>query len=142
MSACSICKKIPERIEVETLHTPDRLPKEVEKLATIGGMCSDYALGEVRVCPMCGTHYLYYRDHDSESGVGIGYTDESIKRVSVERAKEAIEKNIKVLEQLIQSKRTKLKNPRLAVVRDLTKSRIKADEQELARLREHLGRFS
>jgi hypothetical protein len=141
MSACSLCKHIPEKLKVETMHTPDRLPKEVEKLEIIGGMCSDYMLGEVRVCPDCGTHYLYYRDHDSE-GVGDGYTDESIERVSAMQAKEAMEKNIKVLEQLIQSKRAGLEISRLAAVRDLTKERIKVDEQELARLREHLARIS
>ena len=98
---CTQCKRIPDSLDVETMHTTDRLPKEVDKLEVIGGMGSDYALGQVRVCLACKTHYLYFRNHDSESGVGYGYTDESIKRISKDRAKEAIEKNIKVLDDIV-----------------------------------------
>lgn len=120
------------------MHTMERLPKEVEALEIIGGMCSDYALGQVRVCPVCKTYYLYFRDHDSESGTGYGYTDESIERISVDRVKDVIEKNIKVLNDIVERLQHELENPRLKVIRDITLKRLNEDQCELERLKKHL----
>ena len=78
---------------VEKLHTKERLPKEVEELQVIGG----YPINcQVRKCTLCGTYYEYYYDHDSESGVGIGYTDESIKRITPEQAQACIKHILKI----------------------------------------------
>lgn len=94
-SSCDICKDIPDRLTVETLHSDARLPGAVDMLDVIGGISSNDTLGEVRRCSKCGTFYLYFHDHDSESGVGYGYTYESIERIGHERARQALEKNIK-----------------------------------------------
>lgn len=94
---CDICKHIPSSMEVEILHTEERLPKQVDELEIIGGHNADYGLGQIRKCPKCETYYLWFHDHDSESGVGYGYTDESIDRVTNGRALEAIEKNLSAL---------------------------------------------
>ena len=73
-----ICKNIPDDKTIEALQTEDRLPKEVNELQIIGGNIS---ISQLRKCPQCGTYYIFIHDHDSESGVGYGHTDESIKRI-------------------------------------------------------------
>ncbi len=91
---CSICKGIPEYKFVETLHTDERLPEEVDQLLVIGGY-GLYGCEQVRKCPECGTFYSFLHDHDSESGVGYGYTDEAIQRLTPEKALDLIEKTLK-----------------------------------------------
>jgi len=82
---CSICKHIPDHKFVETLHTEERLPKQVDQLEILGGY-GFYGSPQVRKCPLCKTYYTYLHDHDSESGVGIGWTDEEIQRLTPESA--------------------------------------------------------
>lgn len=94
---CKICKNIPEHKLIDKLHTKERLPEEVEELQIIGGYAHDC---QIRKCTLCGTYYRYYYDHDSESGVGYGYTDESIKRINPERAQELMNVVIKAYPQL------------------------------------------
>lgn len=36
---------------------------------------------QLRRCPACGAHFAYTWDHDSQSGVGYGYTDERLERL-------------------------------------------------------------
>ena len=93
-STCAICKGIPDYKFVETLHTNERLPEEVAQLLVIGGY-GLYGSEQVRKCPTCGTYYAFLHDHDSESGVGYGYTDESIERLTPEKALVLIEKTLK-----------------------------------------------
>ncbi len=77
--SCSICKNIPEYKFVEILHTDERIPQEIDELQIVGG---NSFIGEIRKCSLCGTYYEFIHDHDSESGVGYGYTDESIRRIT------------------------------------------------------------
>lgn len=90
---CSICKHIPDHKFVETLHTNERLPTQVDQLAILGGY-GLYGSEQVRKCPECGTYYSFLHDHDSESGVGYGYTDEAITRLTSQSALDLIEKTI------------------------------------------------
>lgn len=91
VTTCSICSHIPERKEVELLHGTDRLPAEVELLRIIGGN-GIYGAEQIRVCPECGTYYRFIHDHDSEAGLGIGYTDERITRINAESAARELER--------------------------------------------------
>ena len=91
---CAICKGIPDYKFVETLHTSERLPEEVDQLEVIGGY-GLYGCEQVRKCPLCGTFYSFLHDHDSESGMGYGYTDEAIKRLTPEQAVDMIERTMK-----------------------------------------------
>lgn len=91
---CAICKHIPDKKFVETLHTDERLPEQVSQLAVIGGY-GLYGSEQVRKCPECDTYYSFLHDHDSESGVGFGYTDEAIVRLDFKNALELIESTIK-----------------------------------------------
>ncbi|MHA1147474.1 MAG: hypothetical protein ACTSR8_04450 [Promethearchaeota archaeon] len=75
---CAVCKDIPNYQTVEILHTNNRLPKQIDKLVIIGGSAS---INQLRKCPLCGTYYIFIHDHDSESGVGYGSTDETIRRI-------------------------------------------------------------
>ena len=94
---CKICQNIPDYKFADKLHKKEQLPDEVGDLQVIGGYTHDC---QIRKCPLCGTYYRYYYDHDSESGVGYGYTDESVKRISPERAQELMNVVIKVYPQL------------------------------------------
>jgi hypothetical protein len=94
---CKICQNIPDYQFADKLHKKEQLPKEVEELQVIGGYTHDC---QIRKCTLCGTYYRYYYDHDSESGVGYGYTDESIRRISSERAQELMYIVIKAYPQL------------------------------------------
>jgi hypothetical protein len=94
---CKRCKNIPEHKLIDKLRTKERLPEEVEDLQIIGGYTHDC---QIRKCTLCGTYYRYYYDHDSESGVGYGYTEESIKRINLERAQELMNVVIKSYPQL------------------------------------------
>jgi len=85
--ACEVCRDIPERMMVETLHTPDRLPAAVERLTVIGG-AGTYGCEQLRKCPACGAYFSYINDHDSEAGLGYGYTDEAVRRLSRDEARE------------------------------------------------------
>ena len=87
---CSICKHIPDHKFVETLHTDARLPEQVDQLEILGGY-GLYGHEQVRKCPLCKTYYTYLSDHDSESGVGIGWTDEEIQRITPESALNVME---------------------------------------------------
>ncbi len=80
---CSICRAIPDYAMVERLHTAERLPDEVERLEPLYGLRWP---AQLRRCPECGALYRYVYDHDSEAGVGYGYTDESIERLTPENA--------------------------------------------------------
>ena len=88
---CPICKHIPDHKFVETLHTNARLPKQVDQLEILGGY-GLYGHEQVRKCPLCKTYYTYLSDHDSESGVGFGYTDEEITRITPERTLDVMER--------------------------------------------------
>ena len=98
--ACTICRGIPAHRFVETLHTDERLPDEVQQLLVVGGY-GLYGSEQVRKCPECGTYYAFLHDHDSESGVGYGYTDEAITRLTAEQALALIEKTCKATEREI-----------------------------------------
>ena len=91
---CSICRQIPEHKFVETLHTEARLPEQVDQLEILGGY-GIYGHEQVRKCPLCKTYYTYLSDHDSESGVGIGWTDEEIQRITPESALNVMERILK-----------------------------------------------
>jgi hypothetical protein len=90
---CSICKYIPDHKFVETLHTNGQLPEQVDQLEILGGY-GFYGMGmeQVRKCPLCKTYYTYLYDHDSESGVGIGWTDQEIQRITPESALAVMER--------------------------------------------------
>ena len=75
---CSFCSAIPDRLTVDTVHDPERLPEAVGRLEVVDGDVWDRQL---RRCPECSAFFAYTRDHDSESGVGYGYTDETIERL-------------------------------------------------------------
>jgi len=96
-AGCKICQNIPDYKFVDKLHKKEQLSKEVEELQVIGGYTHDC---QIRKCSLCGTYYRYYYDHDSESGVGYGYTDESIRRISSERAQKLMNIVIKAYPQL------------------------------------------
>ncbi len=137
---CEICQHISSYVEVETLHTPDRLPKEVDRLGIIGGMNADYGLGQVRKCPKCGTYYAWFHDHDSESGTGYGYTDESIRRLTIEEAQERLKKNIEMLDRWITQAGKDAKDLRQhEVVRASARRRLEEHKQEYKRLDDELG---
>ena len=70
MFECRICRAIPDTRE-------DPLPREVEQLERFGG-----AAYRLRRCPLCGTYYDYFHDHDNGGGTSAGSTDESIRRLS------------------------------------------------------------
>ncbi|MCP5100840.1 MAG: hypothetical protein GY943_35260 [Chloroflexi bacterium] len=90
---CKICRYIPAQKFVETLHTSERLPEQVNQLLVIGGY-GLYGSEQLRKCPECGTYYSFLHDHDSESGVGYGYTDEGIVRLDFVAALALIKKTI------------------------------------------------
>lgn len=92
--SCSICKHIPDHKFVETLHTDARLPEQVDQLEVLGGY-GFYGHEQVRKCPLCKTYYTYLHDHDSESGVGIGWTDEEIRRITPESALDVMKRVLK-----------------------------------------------
>jgi hypothetical protein len=75
---CSVCESIPDLISVDTLHHSDDFPGAVAGLAVVSGETWE---GQLRRCPGCGAHFVYTYDHDSQSGVGYGYTDETIERL-------------------------------------------------------------
>ena len=89
--SCSICKHIPDHKFVEILHTDARLPEQVDQLEVIGGY-GFYGHEQVRKCPLCNTYYTYLSDHDSEAGLGFGYTDEEIRRITPESALSVMER--------------------------------------------------
>jgi hypothetical protein len=94
---CKICKNIPDYKFADKLHKKEQLPEEVGQLKVIGGYEHDC---QIRKCTLCGTYYRYYYDHDSESGVGYGYTDEFIKRITPERTQELMNAVIRAYPQL------------------------------------------
>jgi len=90
---CPICRHIPDHKFVETLHTDARLPEQVKQLEILGGYgFHGYGNEQVRKCPLCKTYYTYLYDHDSESGVGIGWTDEEITRITPESALDVMDR--------------------------------------------------
>ena len=90
---CPICQHIPDHKFVETLHTDARLPEQVDQLEILGGFgFHGYGNEQVRKCPLCQTYYTYLYDHDSESGVGIGWTDQEIQRITPESALDVMER--------------------------------------------------
>lgn len=91
MKTCSICGHLPEFKKVELLHGAERLPEEVGRLRIVGG-AGIYGADQIRVCPECGTYYRFIHDHDSEAGLGEGYTDEMIGRLTVGLALEELRK--------------------------------------------------
>ena len=97
IAGCTLCQNIPDYKLADKLHKKEQLPEEVEELQVIGGYAHDC---QIRKCNLCGTYYRYYYDHDSESGVGYGYTDESVKRITPDRAQELMNVVIKAYPQL------------------------------------------
>ncbi|MBP7633438.1 hypothetical protein KBA41_04675 [Candidatus Ozemobacteraceae bacterium] len=89
IKSCSICKHLPEYQKVELLHGTELLPAEVGRLRIVGG-AGIYGADQIRVCQECGTYYRFIHDHDSEAGMGEGYTDEMIGRLTVGQALEAL----------------------------------------------------
>ena len=90
---CPICRHIPDHKFVETLHTDPRLPEQVKRLEILGGYgFHGHGNEQVRKCPLCKTYYTYLYDHDSESGVGIGWTDEEITRITPESALDVMDR--------------------------------------------------
>jgi hypothetical protein len=78
-TVCSGCGAIPDYLQVDTLHEPDAFPTAlVAGLAVVSGDAWD---GQRRRCVVCGAHFEYTYDHDSQSGVGYGYTDETNERL-------------------------------------------------------------
>ncbi len=77
-SECRICRAIPDRADRED---PDGLPPECEELEAL-----HY---NTHRCPLCGTYYDYFYDHDSGGGTSAGGTDELVRRMT---AAEAIER--------------------------------------------------
>jgi len=65
----------------------------VNQLVVMGGS-SLYGSHQVRKCPQCGTYYDFLHEHDSEAGVGYGYTDEAIARITPEEALKYMEQNL------------------------------------------------
>ena len=84
---CALCDSIPSRLHVDTLHDPDAFPPAARGLAVVGGDVLD---GQVRKCPGCDARFLYSRSHDNESGVGHGYTDELIVRITAAEARRKV----------------------------------------------------
>ncbi|MBT3981173.1 MAG: hypothetical protein HOE90_07450 [Bacteriovoracaceae bacterium] len=125
---CSSCKNIPKTLMVEKLHTPKRLPKEVSELSTIGGYATD---GELRKCQHCLTYYIYHYDHDSESGVGNGYTDEGITRISNAEAK-------KMLPDLLKSAEASLDYWQKDLDRPASQQFIVSHQKEVTRLQKEI----
>lgn len=87
---CSLCGKIPDIVKVELLHSDERLPSEVDNLLCIGGS-GNYSCPQIRVCPECGTYFNFIHEHDSEAGMGEGYTDEVISRITPDRVSASLE---------------------------------------------------
>lgn len=75
---CELCALLPDRLAVDTLQAPDAFPAAARRLEPVAGERSE---GQVQRCPNCGAHFLYTFDHDSESGVGYGYTEETLERL-------------------------------------------------------------
>lgn len=115
---CDICQHIPSHAEVEILHTSERLPKEVDQLEIIGGNHADSTLGQLRKCPKCGTYYLWFHDHDSESGTGYGYTDEGIERILPDQALECVDANLKQIQTFKRKEAHKEETDRLVKERE------------------------
>jgi len=91
---CAVCGEIlPYRL-VDILHTNDRLPDAVDRLAVIGGI-GIYGAEQVRKCPACAVYFAWLHDHDSQAGLGPGYTDEVIRRIDTEEARRLIEAAIR-----------------------------------------------
>jgi len=134
-TSCKICRSIPEYLEVDVMHTPDRLPKAVDQLRLIGGVAADAALGQIRQCPACDAFFLFFHDHDSESGTGYGYTDESIMRIDEARVREALERNIEFFERAVRYKEDELKKTNLPeIILKNTQKHLLEDREELLRL--------
>ena len=133
---CPICRHIPAHKAVETLHTQDRLPPEVTQLDVIGGHAL-YGREEVRRCPQCGTYYAFIHDHDSESGVGYGYTDEVITRLTATEAVVLIEKTIGQMQQSLRYWRRRETEGARAAPQFVSRG-----ERALVRLRAELGRIA
>ncbi|MBI4412485.1 MAG: hypothetical protein HY541_08380 [Deltaproteobacteria bacterium] len=130
--SCSVCSPIPDSMQVETLHTPERLPEAVDKLEIIGGYTLD---GQVRKCPACGAWFIYTHDHDSQSGVGYGYTDEGIYRTTATAAKERLEKALERAQKSL-AEFTK------SEPRDYYASMAESSAEEIKRIEKELKRFT
>ncbi|HOY68233.1 MAG TPA: hypothetical protein PLP29_15235 [Candidatus Ozemobacteraceae bacterium] len=83
--SCHLCGPIPDFQKVELLHGKERLPEQVGRLERIAGS-GVYGAEELRVCRACGCYFLFLHDHDSEAGMGEGYSDEAITRIDTDRA--------------------------------------------------------
>lgn len=78
---CDVCGDIPARLKVDILNTAERLPAAVEALSVLGG-AGQYGAEQLRKCPGCGAYFSFIHDHDSEAGLGEGWTDEVVARLS------------------------------------------------------------
>ena len=85
-------------------------------------------------CPECATYYKYHYDHDSESGVGYGWTDEILLRLNPDEARDELaaiaarlEKQVGELERLHREGKTRgiatERKRKLATIRRLAKAR-------------------
>ena len=129
--SCPLCSSIPDSLQVEPLHTPERLPDAVDKLEIIGGYTLE---GQVRKCPACGAWFIYTHDHDSQSGVGYGYTDEGVYRTTADAAKARLEK-------ALERARKSLAEFTKSEPRDYYASMAESAAEEIGRLEDELKRF-
>jgi hypothetical protein len=139
--SCSICQHIPDHKFVETLHTDARLPKQVDQLEIIGGY-GLYGYGQVRKCPLCKTYYTYLHDHDSEAGVGFGWTDEEIQRITPESALSVMERILKDSQDAREYWTKKFQETQDSdAQQSITRHTLEANRliQELASLKKHLS---
>jgi len=75
---CHVCATWPDRLIVDTLWEPASFPSAARTLEVVSGERWEEQLQR---CPHCGAHYAYTFDHDSQSGVGLGYTEETLERL-------------------------------------------------------------
>ena len=85
--ACRVCSTIPQSMRVELLHGSDRLPEATSSLVVVGGE-GIYGAEQLRRCPSCGAYFSWIHDHDSEAGLGVGWTDEVIARLDPRGARD------------------------------------------------------
>ncbi len=137
---CSICKHIPDQLDVETMHTDERLPSQVDKLTTLGGGAT-HGYGQVRVCPKCGEFYSYLYDHDSESGLGNGYTDEGIRRITRTQAQERLVDAIRILGDMVDRQAAQLKQEERKIVQDMYRRDMKEDAKRLEDLKKQFKKI-
>lgn len=126
---------LPATLSVDTYSGDEELPVEVDRLEIIGGNRANQLLGEVRVCPHCGTYYLYNYDHDVTTGAGIGFSDHALVRVSPKTAADHINQSIRDLQTWIPHLEQELREPeRYVGAHQRLQERIHESQKSLDRL--------